>query len=86
MFEFDPDKSRANKAKHGIDFVAAQALWNDTRAIRFLVYRDGIGEARWLVTGRIEDKLWTAVVTYRGAVTRIISVRRARDNEVKSYG
>lgn len=29
MFEFDPDKSAANKAKHGIDFVEAQALWDD---------------------------------------------------------
>ncbi len=26
-FEFDDDKSRANLAKHGIDFVAAQELW-----------------------------------------------------------
>jgi len=28
-FEYDPDKSRANKAKHGIDFEEAQALWDD---------------------------------------------------------
>ncbi|HUU33359.1 MAG TPA: BrnT family toxin [Vicinamibacterales bacterium] len=28
-FEFDPLKSAANKAKHGIDFVEAQALWLD---------------------------------------------------------
>lgn len=28
-FEFDERKSAANKAKHGIDFVEAQALWLD---------------------------------------------------------
>jgi uncharacterized DUF497 family protein len=28
-FEFDEAKSRANKSKHGIDFVEAQALWLD---------------------------------------------------------
>jgi uncharacterized protein len=28
-FEFDAAKSAANKAKHGIDFVEAQALWLD---------------------------------------------------------
>ncbi|MSO62009.1 MAG: hypothetical protein EXQ50_07965 [Acidobacteria bacterium] len=28
-FEFDPAKSAANKAKHGIDFVEAQEFWND---------------------------------------------------------
>jgi hypothetical protein len=26
-FVFDEAKSRANKAKHGIDFLDAQALW-----------------------------------------------------------
>jgi len=24
VFEFDPEKSRANKTKHGLDFVEAQ--------------------------------------------------------------
>ena len=28
-FEYDEQKSRANLDKHGIDFVAAQALWDD---------------------------------------------------------
>jgi Uncharacterized protein conserved in bacteria len=28
-FEFDPRKSQANLEKHGIDFIAAQALWGD---------------------------------------------------------
>ncbi|MEC9464013.1 MAG: BrnT family toxin, partial [Pseudomonadota bacterium] len=32
-FEFDPAKSEANKAKHGIDFVAAQELWYDLYAV-----------------------------------------------------
>jgi uncharacterized DUF497 family protein len=29
MFEFDKGKSKANLEKHGIDFVQAQALWED---------------------------------------------------------
>ena len=28
-FEFDADKSAGNKDKHGINFVEAQALWDD---------------------------------------------------------
>ena len=28
-FEYDDDKSAANQEKHGIDFLVAQALWND---------------------------------------------------------
>jgi uncharacterized DUF497 family protein len=34
LFEFDTEKSRANKAKHGIDFVVAQAIWKDAPDIR----------------------------------------------------
>ena len=29
QFEFDPEKSVANKAKHGIDFEEAQRIWDD---------------------------------------------------------
>jgi len=28
-FEFDEEKSASNLKKHGIDFVAAQELWDD---------------------------------------------------------
>jgi uncharacterized DUF497 family protein len=36
VFEFDGAKSKSNLAKHGIDFVDAQALWNDPDLLRFL--------------------------------------------------
>ena len=32
-FAFDPAKSAANKLKHGIDFIEAQALWEDVNRI-----------------------------------------------------
>ena len=32
-FEYDPDKSAANKAKHRLDFEEAQALWDDPRLL-----------------------------------------------------
>ncbi len=30
-YEYDPNKSHANKIKHGIDFEEAQALWLDKK-------------------------------------------------------
>jgi uncharacterized DUF497 family protein len=36
-FEFDEQKSRANKAKHGVDFVEAQALWVDDALVEYLL-------------------------------------------------
>ena len=44
-----------------------------------------VDEARWLMIGQIDGKHWSAVVTYRGQRTRIISVRRSRDEEVSIY-
>ena len=82
-FEFDPEKSHANKAKHGIDFVAAQSLWNDSALLE--IPARTTDEPRYLVIGRIADKHWSGVITYRGDAIRIISVRRARRKEARAY-
>ena len=82
-FEFDEAKSRLNKRKHGIDFVAAQELWLDGAHIEFPAREHD--EPRSMVIGEIEGKLWSAVITYRGRRIRIISVRRSRAKEVALY-
>jgi uncharacterized protein len=83
-FEFDPDKSQANKLKHGIDFPEATELWNDPNAIESP--SDYPGEERIVRIGKIGEKFWTAIFTYRPqSVIRIISVRRGRANERKRY-
>ena len=84
MFEFDPDKSAANLAKHGIDFEAAQALWDDD--LRLVVDAPFLSEPRQLVIGQIDGKVWTAIITQRGETIRIISVRWSRDDEERRYG
>jgi uncharacterized protein len=83
-FEFDPEKSRANKAKHGIDFIEAQALWNDPDRLDVAARSDV--EPRSIVIGRIHETTYAACVTYRHEETiRIISVRRARARERHEY-
>ena len=83
-FEFDPDKSGANKEKHGIDFVEAQALWSDPDRLEVPGRSDV--EPRSIVIGRIREITWAACVTYRyEETTRIISVRRARARERQEY-
>ncbi|MBN1941954.1 MAG: BrnT family toxin [Phycisphaerae bacterium] len=81
-FEFDPDKSKINKTKHGIDFVQAQLLWQDHWIEARLPFE---GEDRFLVVGRIGKNCYSAIVTYRGDVIRVISVRRSRRNEKELY-
>jgi len=82
-FEYDPRKSAANKARHGIDFLEAQTLWTDSRRVEIAART--AGEPRALVIGQIAGKPWAAVITARGARIRLISVRRARKKEVALY-
>jgi uncharacterized DUF497 family protein len=82
-FEFDLQKSRSNKSKHGIDFEEAKALWRDPHVLE--IEARTADEPRFLMIGTIEGKHWTAVVTYREGRVRIISVRRSRKEEVQLY-
>jgi len=82
-FEFDPAKSASNLEKHGIDFTEVQALWDDP--VRAEIPARTADEPRWLVIGKIADRHWSAVITYREQRVRIISARRARKEERALY-
>ena len=82
-FEFDPVKSSSNLVKHNIDFVEAQILWNDPMLLEIAAKTED--EPRYLVIGLIDGKYWSAVITYQGTTIRLISVRRARTEEVALY-
>ncbi len=82
-FQFDAEKSRQNRSKHGIDFTEAQLLWRDPHCVE--IPARTIGESRVATIGRIGSEVWVAIWTPRGAAIRLISVRRARPNERKLY-
>jgi uncharacterized DUF497 family protein len=82
-FEYDENKSQSNLAKHGIDFVEAQKLWNDPNLLEIPSRIQD--EPRFLVIGKIDSNHWSGVITYRDQNIRIISVRRSRTKEVALY-
>ena len=82
-FEFDIQKSAANKQKHGIDFLEAQGLWDDPNLIE-IPAKTG-DESRYLVIGCISNKFWSGIITYRKEKIRIISIRRSRPEEIAIY-
>lgn len=83
VIEFDPQKSDRNLAKHGIDFIQAQQLWDDSDLLEIPARTED--EPRSIVIGKIGGKHWSAVITCRGDDVRIISVRRSRVEEVALY-
>lgn len=84
MFKYDEQKSQTNQRKHGIDFVEAQRMWLDAQAVE-IELRTRDGEERFQIIARLDDLIWSAIFTYRESKVRIISVRRARKEEVYFY-
>ena len=82
-FEFDPKKSIANKAKHGIDFTEAQKLWDDPDRIE--IPAKTVDEVRYMLIAKYREKHWSAIFTIRTDNIRIISVRRSRREETEIY-
>lgn len=82
-FIWDVRKNELNKKKHNITFEQAMDLWNDPFAKNLsLPHRE---EERQMFIGKLDDKLWSAIFTFREEKIRLISVRRARIHEKKFY-
>ena len=82
-FEFDEQKSKRNKEKHGIDFIEAQRIWEDPEVV--MIPARTTGESRYLQIGMYDNRIWSAIFTIRNQKIRIISVRRSRKNEEEIY-
>jgi len=70
-FEYDSNKSKSNKQRHGIDFKEAQELWINTHVI--IPAKNVIGENRLAILGKIKGKHYMAIFTERDESVRIIS-------------
>jgi uncharacterized protein len=82
-FEFDNNKSELNKQKHDIGFNEAKELWEDLDFVEIPVKTSD--EPRFLIIGKIAEKHWTGIITYRNDKVRIISFRRSRKEEIDIY-
>ncbi len=82
-YEWDTTKRRENRDKHGIDFAAVEEAFQWETAV--IEPSPRYGEMRWRAIGYIGEGLHTVIYTVRGDNTRIISLRRANDKEVRTY-
>lgn len=83
MLEFDSNKSESNKQKHGIGFEIARQLWKDANRIELPAR--WVNEPRFFLIAQLDMQIWSAVYTLRNNRIRIISVRKARDDEKEIY-
>ena len=82
--EFDPDKDITNQTKHGVSLALAGELdWDE--ALVWVDDRFEYGELRMIALAPKTATLFYVAFVERGAVRRIISLRRANRREVKHY-
>ena len=81
-FEYDINKSKTNKEKHGINFEEVKAIWLSANVVIPAITR---GEKRFMIIGRIEQDKYSCIFTLRKKRVRIISCRKARDKERGVY-
>jgi uncharacterized protein len=87
MIEYDPAKDDENREKHGFPLDAAEFLF-DGPFIEEVDDRHEYGETRFIATGPVailENRVCVAVYTWREAIRRVISFRKANDREVEKY-
>jgi len=85
-FEWDLDKQRANRRKHGIELADAVAVFQDSQAAT--VEDRAHDEQRFATIGLDAfRRVLVVVYAYREPATiRIISARKADATERKQYG
>ncbi len=87
-FEWDEEKNRQNRRKHGVSFEEAQTVFFDENALRFFDPDHSNDEDRFIMLG-ISSQLRVLIVChcYRQdeTVIRIISARKANREEERDY-
>ncbi len=87
-FEWDDNKNRANKRKHGISFEEARTVFLDESALEFPDPDHSEDEDRFLLLGRsFQLRILVVCHCFResDAAIRIISARKASTRERKAY-
>jgi uncharacterized DUF497 family protein len=83
-YEWDDEKAKLNKAKHGVVFDAAH-LFQFGSAKIIVDDRKDYGEERLIGLGLIGERVFVIVFTERGSARRVITLRKANKREIKSY-
>lgn len=88
QFEWDETKAITNKNKHHVSFEVAARVFLDPDRIELYDSREDYGEDRWITIGLVDPTLLVVVYTVsglEGEVVRLISARRANEQEQKVY-
>ena len=84
IFEWDENKNKINRQKHGVDFYDAAMVFSDENRIESFDDLHSNEEERWQVIGKVKDILFV-VYTEKIESVRLISARKATPRERRIY-
>ena len=85
-FEWNPDKAALIVEKHSVSFQEAATVFDDPLSATFPDPNHSIGESRYIIIGISRfGQLLVVAHTDRGEKTRIISARKATQQEKRFY-
>ena len=82
---FDPAKDAVNQQKNGLSLAFGDGIFENDNHLIIPSIRPKDGEERFKVVGRVREKLFTGVFTWRSDVPRFMSVRRSNQGEERAY-
>jgi uncharacterized DUF497 family protein len=84
-YQWDPNKAALNSRKHGVDFADAVGVFEDENALWQEDPKEN-REERFISLGvDFLGRVLVVVFTFRGEEIRIISARKATENEKNTY-
>ena len=89
IFEWDEDKNKVNIKKHGISFIEAMTVFDDSNAMYKPDVDHSKDEERFIIMGVSQkERLLVVCHCYRTSekIIRIISARKAVKKERELYG
>jgi uncharacterized DUF497 family protein len=81
-FEWDDQKDRLNRAKHGVSFASAQRAFFDTKRVIAEDLSHSEGEPRYFCFGHVDNGILTVRLTWRDGRIRIFGAgywRKGKD-------
>ncbi|CAN5666967.1 BrnT family toxin [soil metagenome] len=86
LFEWNPEKARANLKNHGVSFEEAETIFSDPLSLTVPDPLHSQNENRFIITGFSNQQRYLVVVhTDRDDKIRIISARLATPSERRKY-
>jgi uncharacterized protein len=82
-FEWDEQKRAQIIKDRALDFATAYRFFDGRAAVHYPTPRND--EERWKTTAEIEGSYFTLVWMWRGNSVRVISMRRAHEQEIRKY-